>query len=105
MTQMDSLTGDVEPVPGGMDFVIDEWKGYKCRVCNASFQTPRGVKMHAIISRGTRRPEVKYVMKLSEHSNQCQFCKNKHARFDLAKKHLIDSSSTWTRRHTPTAAA
>ena len=40
VTQMESLTEDVEPVPDGMDFVIDEWKGYKCRVCDASFQTP-----------------------------------------------------------------
>ena len=29
--------------------------------------------------------------KLAEHSYQRQFCKNKFARFDLAKKHFIDS--------------
>ena len=80
MTQMDSLTGDLEPMPDGVDFVIDEWKGYECRDCDMSFQTPRGVKMHAM--HGTRRPEGKYVTKLSEHSHQCQFCRNKHARFD-----------------------
>ena len=55
MTQIESLTGDVEPVPDG----IDEWKGHKCRVCDASFQTPRRVKMHAMVVHGTRRPEGK----------------------------------------------
>ena len=56
---MESLMEDVEPVPDGMDFVIDEWKGYKCRVCDASSQTPRGVKMQAVIAHGTRRQEEK----------------------------------------------
>ena len=97
MSQMDSLTGDVESVPDGADFVIDEWKGYKCRVCDMSCQTPR-VKRHAMISLGARRPEGRYVTKLSEHSCQCQFCRNKCAKFDLAKKHLIDSCTAY-RRH------
>ena len=97
MTQMQSLTEDVEPVPDGMVFVIYEWKSYKCRECGASLQTPRGVKMHAMIAHGKRRPERKYVTKLAGHSYQCQFCKNTYARFDLAKKHLIDSCTVYRR--------
>ena len=86
MTQMDSLTGDVEPVPEGADFVIDAWKGYTCRDCDMSFQ------MHAMISHCARWPEEKYVTKLSEHSYPMSVLqKNKHARLYLAKKHVIDS--------------
>ena len=40
----------------------------------------------AVSSHGTRRPEGKYVTRLSEHSHKCQFCKNTYARFDPAKK-------------------
>ena len=78
MTQMESLTEDVEPVPDGMEFVIDEWLGHKCRVCGASFQTPRGVKMLAMTAHGKRWPEEKYVTNFAEHSYQCQFCWNKY---------------------------